>query len=318
MHKRLTTEEFIKKAIEIHGDKYDYSLVNYINSKEKVIILCKEHGAFKQTPGDHLTGRGCRHCGIISSGGKRKASINDFILKATELHGEYDYSSVDYKNAHTKIDIICPLHGYFNQTPNGHLAGRGCPKCGIISLTNKLISSTGEFINKAKKVHGDRFDYSMVDYINAHAKVKIGCSVHGEYLQAPYHHIQGSGCPVCSLSSQVWEHSKWEAVGENSKRFDAFKVYVMKFQEDDGTIFYKIGKTFTDVNKRIRDLRAYKPTNIMTIKGTSKFCSKLEIMMHRALKEYRYKPQIKFAGSTECFSHIPDDIFNTLKSFSNA
>jgi len=128
MGKRLTTEEFIKKAKLVHGNKYNYSQVNYKNTGTKIKIICPEHGVFEQQPGNHLNGQGCPQCGLE----KRKLTTKDFIKKARLIHGEtYDYSLASYKNALTKIKIICSIHGVFEQFPQSHLAGYGCPKCGI-------------------------------------------------------------------------------------------------------------------------------------------------------------------------------------------
>ena len=120
MGKKLTTEEFIIKAKEVHGDKYDYSKVNYINVDTKVCIICPTHGEFLQMPSSHLNGRGCPRCS-----GNKKLTTEEFIIKAREINGDkYDYTKVEYVNNSTKVCIICPTHGEFWQTPNGHLSGR--------------------------------------------------------------------------------------------------------------------------------------------------------------------------------------------------
>jgi len=122
--KRLTTEEFIEKSIKVHGDRYDYSLVEYKNAHTKVKIICKEHGVFEQTPNTHLNGSGCLECG-----GTKQLNTKKFIKKAKEIHGKkYDYSLVNYINAKTKIKIICTNHGEFEQTPNSHLNSCGLSK----------------------------------------------------------------------------------------------------------------------------------------------------------------------------------------------
>ena len=108
---KLTTEEFIKKAREVHGDKYDYSKVEYVKSKAKVTIICPEHGEFLQTPQKHLYGQGCPKCGH-----KSELTTEEFIKKAREVHGDkYDYSNVEYVDAKTNVCIICKQHGVFWQ-----------------------------------------------------------------------------------------------------------------------------------------------------------------------------------------------------------
>ena len=188
MPKKKTTEEFIKEAKEIHGDKYDYSLVEYKGNHEKIKIICPTHGVFEQTPANHLVKHGCPKCGNV-----HKPSTEEFIKRAKEIHGDkYDYSLVEYKNNETKIKIICPIHGVFEQTPSGHLAG-GCAACsGIKKYT------TEEFIKRAKETHGDKYDYSLVNYVNAHTKIKIVCPKHGVFFAIPANHLnRGDGCPYC-------------------------------------------------------------------------------------------------------------------------
>lgn len=129
--KRLTTEEFIKKAKEVHGDKYDYSKVEYVNAKLKVCIICPIHGEFWQTPSNHLDGKGCIKCG-----GNCKIGRESFIEKSMKIHkNRYDYSKVTYVNISTKVCIICPIHGEFWQKPSNHLLGRGCPECDRDSIS---------------------------------------------------------------------------------------------------------------------------------------------------------------------------------------
>ena len=191
---RMTTEEFIEKAKKVHGDKYDYSKVKYVNKDTKVTIICPTHGEFEQNPRSHLTGQGCPACG-----GSRKVTTEEFIKKARKVHGDkYDYSKVDYVNNNTKVTIICPTHGEFEQKPSGHLTGRGCPYC-----SGKKKLTTEEFIEKARKVHGDKYDYSKVNYVDSNTKVTIICPTHGEFEQIPYLHYSGGGCPSCSGNKKL-------------------------------------------------------------------------------------------------------------------
>jgi len=131
MGKRKTTDEFIEMAKSIHGNRFDYSLVEYKNNHTKVKIICHEHGIFEQKPIHHLRGHGCHECGIISSHAKRCKTTEEFIIDAYCKHGDkYNYKLVEYKNTETKVKIICHEHGVFEQTPHGHLSSNGCYKCG--------------------------------------------------------------------------------------------------------------------------------------------------------------------------------------------
>ena len=195
------TDKFIEKAKKIHGDKYDYSKVNYINSRTKICIVCPEHGEFWQTPENHTAKKhpqGCPICSKINSSKKRKLTTEQFIEKARKIHGnKYDYSKVKYINNHTEVCIICPEHGEFWQTPQGHLSGRGCNLCRYKAISKKLSNNNDDFIERARKVHGDKYDYSKVNYVNNRTKVCIICPEHGEFWQTPDSHLSGSGCKIC-------------------------------------------------------------------------------------------------------------------------
>ena len=205
--KKLNKQQFIEKAREVQGDKYDYSKVEYINSKKKVCVICPEHGEFWQAPSSHLNGQGCPKC--FSNKKRILYSFNkqQFIEKAKSIHGnKYDYSKINYVNANTKVCIICPEHGEFWQTPYVHNNLKcGCPKCGRINASLGETMKVEDFINKAREVHGDKYDYSKVEYVKSKIPVRIICRKHGEFLQTPDAHIHGSGCQICSNSKSTGE-----------------------------------------------------------------------------------------------------------------
>lgn len=202
---KKSTEEFVKLAKEIHGDKFDYSEVNYINSKTPVKIICPTHGDFLQKPVVHLSSNGCPKCGWDIQNDKVRGDVDNFIKKSKELHGDtYNYSEVKYENNNTKVEIICPIHGAFMMSPNAHTNSsrpQGCPKCGGIRAGQKTRHTTDEFIEKANIVHNNKFDYSKSDYVTAYTPIKIICPKHGEFIQLPYAHLGGRGCAACNESS---------------------------------------------------------------------------------------------------------------------
>ena len=196
-----TKEKFIKKACETHGDKYDYSKVDYVSAHTKVCIICPNHGEYYQEPNSHIRGAGCKKCANEATGERYRSSKEEFIKKANEVHeGKYDYSKVKYVNANTNVCIICPLHGEFEQIPNNHRRGVGCPKCANESNSERCRLSKEEFIKKANEIHNGKYDYSKVEYVDNHTKVCIICPKHGEFWQEANSHTQGSGCPKCNLS----------------------------------------------------------------------------------------------------------------------
>lgn len=199
MSKRLTTQEFIARAREVHGDKYDYSKVNYINSDTKVCIICSVHGEFWQTPFHHLAGNSCKKCAMKTLQDNRRMTTERFIERVKEIHGDkYDYSKLHYCRPHEEVCIICPEHGEFWQRAAVHLYnGCGCPKCGDLSTKNLQIKSTEQFVQECKRVHGDKYDYSKAIYEGANNNIEIICPIHGSFWQRAKHHEEGVGCPLC-------------------------------------------------------------------------------------------------------------------------
>ena len=183
-------EYYIELAKQIHKNKYDYSKTNFKNVTERTTIICPKHGEFKQAFNMHLLGQGCQKCY-----GNHKLDKEEFIKKAREVHGDkYDYSKVELTgNNKSYVIITCKEHGDFKQKINCHLTGDGCPKC-----SKKHRYTTEEFVEEAKKIHGDKYDYSKVNYINNHTKVCIICPKHGEFWIKPNNHLSSKqGCPIC-------------------------------------------------------------------------------------------------------------------------
>lgn len=185
----MNTEYFKEKAAKIHNNKYDYSKTIYVHNKHKMTIICPVHGEWQQDSSNHLQGKGCPKCVEHPKG----TTTETFIQKLRAKHGDkYDYSKVVYEDCHNKITIICPVHGEFNQKASNHLRGDGCPKC-----TGGVSISQEDFLERARKRHGDKYDYSKVIYVNSVAKVIIGCPIHGDFPQSPTKHISSTGCPKC-------------------------------------------------------------------------------------------------------------------------
>lgn len=193
MPKKLTTEEFVRRANVVHHGKYDYSLVSYNGYAVPIRIICPIHGEFEQNAGPHLAGLGCRKCGNCE-----KHTSDSFISEAKRVHGDlYDYSKVVYAGNKKKVSIGCNIHGPFHQTPNMHLRGAGCPLCGFDKTRKFITLTTAEFIRNSKLVHGNLYDYSRTDYIGNKKPVVIVCKIHGPFYQRPSEHLTGCGCPKC-------------------------------------------------------------------------------------------------------------------------
>lgn len=249
MPKKKTKEEFIVDAKKVHGDKYNYVDVDYVNNTTKVKIICPIHGEFIQTPKDHLNGCGCRLC---SSCPISKHTTSSFVEKAKVKHGDkYDYSKVIYVNNKERVIITCPTHGDFEQRVDAHLKGAGCLRC-----SGNFIKTDDEVIQRFRVVHGDKYDYSKVGYVNNTTKVKIICPKHGEFLQTPKGHLSGKGCFKCgrdriALSGLLSVDDFWER--SNELYGDKFEIINLEYKTQEDNIDIKCtscGKTF---KRRIRN-----------------------------------------------------------------
>lgn len=188
--------QFIKKANQIHSNKFDYKYCVITNSRDKICIICPIHGQFWQRADSHLQGNGCSNCARFI---KNKSNTDDFIQKSINVHKYlYSYELVRYVSCDTDVEIICNIHGSFNQIPSNHLSGHGCPKCGDITGSIKNSSTNEEFILKANSIHNYRYDYSLSEYKHNNSTVIIICSIHDKFLQKPRVHLAGSGCPECA------------------------------------------------------------------------------------------------------------------------
>lgn len=254
------SDAFLKKASDIHGNKFNYSLVDYKNSRTKITIICNNCLTnFQQTPNNHISKKqGCPRCY-----GRQLRSQDEFVKLCSKIHeNKYDYSITKYTKSWEKVKIICNEHGIFEQIANNHLIKKcGCPKCFHLKLGKSKRLTKKEFIKKSKNVHKNKFDYSLVEYTNSYTKIKIICKKHGEFLQVPNDHMNGIGCPRCCSSKGEKKIREW--LLENK----------IKFEEQ---------KTFDGLNKMKYDF--YLPNNNILIEYDG---------------EQHFKPIKKFGGVIE-------------------
>lgn len=234
--KKLSTEIFIARSKLIHPGNFLYSNTTYINNKTKLIITCVIHGDILVNPNNHLNLKsGCPHCY-----GRVKRTLEDFIIQSNKIHdNKYDYSRAVYVNDNTKIDIICTQHGVFTPTPTNHIHNKsGCPTCYLngVSIRNRKLLD--DFLIQASNIHNNKYDYSLVEYINNRTKIKIICPIHGIFQQVPNAHLDMKcGCPKCKSSKgetliRSWlinnkvyfieQHSFVDCKDKNMLRFDFY------------------------------------------------------------------------------------------------
>lgn len=219
-------DTFIEKANKTHHNKYDYSKVNYINSTEKVCIICPIHGEFWQTPQAHIRGNKCPKCSLEDKRKKLSSNKYEFIEKANHVHNnEYIYDKVNYINSSTKVCITCKKHGDFWMTPSAHLNGQKCPKCQGRGL------NIDDIITLCKNIHGDKYNYSKINFHKMHEKVPIICPKHGVFMQSMSKHIsKKQGCPLCAIEERsIKKRTEYSEIIEKATvihdgKYDYYKV----------------------------------------------------------------------------------------------
>lgn len=304
------TDKFIEKAKTIHGDKYDYSGTVYEHSTRPVQIGCTIHGLFFVTPNNHLSSKqGCQKCS-----NRYRPTLDEFKEQARAVHGDqYDYSMVIYVNNKTHVTIVCPTHGTFSQTPKDHIhSNSGCPQCGNIHKGSYHKKNTEWFIQQGHVIHGDRYDYSKVNYQRYHDKVEIGCHEHGSFFQTAGAHIsQKQGCPTCSYKNYEGGYGIKRFVNFPELKTKRGVLYLIECTSANER-FIKVGITQFDVEKRFSGQLPYAMKSIATIHGEMWDLFQLEQQVKRTFKQSKYKPASKFSGHTECFNADIQDAVQTF------
>jgi len=301
---RISTDDFVARAKTLHGERLDYSLVQYVGAKIPVVISCPVHGQFSQTPQDHLRSpSGCPQCSALSRTEKQTSSTEEFVERSLVIHGgKYSYENVDYKTARIKVGITCKLHGVFHQYPHQHLVGVGCPICASKANGDMKRGSVEKFILSAREVHGDKYDYSRVVYITARTRVELFCNTHQKvFWQTPDNHTRRMGCPSCAQGgfSQVLPGT----------------LYILQSPD-----FVKVGITNISAEERARSVSKSAMQKFDVIKtyemdGVS--CNNLENTLLRWLRGFAKSPTYKFEGSTEAFCVNVTDVLNKVEELIN-
>jgi hypothetical protein len=255
--------------------------------------VCPEHGAFLQRPHNHIFGRqGCPQCGLLKALRRKKVlAARQFYDTARSVHGNrYDYSKVNYENAKTNVEIICPIHGEFSQTPDSHTQGAGCAKCAGVQKI-----SQAEYIERANEVHNNRYLYTELEYVNAKEKVTIICPEHGPFRQMAYNHLMARGCPSCATSG-----------------FDKDKPAILYYLSVAGGLAYKIGITNRSVNERyLGEMDAIEVLKTWEFEIGSDALKQERQILDRFSSDFYMGPALLSSGNTELFSR---DVLGIVKS----
>lgn len=289
---------FIEKVGNVHGDLYNYSLVEYINNRIKVIIICPVHGEFKQTPMRHLAGGGCKACGIDRRSKARTKPVEVFIEEAIKTHGDkYNYEKVVYSGVKNKIIITCNKHKIdFKQTPECHIRFGGCKVC----TKEKREDNLESFIIKANKIHGNKYTYINTIYKGSSELLIINCETHGNFKQTATSHLQGKGCAKCGEMRRGYSRSKFLEASKNGLG----RLYVLRCFNGEEE-FYKVGITTKTVEKRFKNRLPYLFEIIEVHEKEAGLIFDLEKDIFKNNKNLKYKPKMEFCGQNECFSIKP-------------
>ena len=297
-----TTKEFKKELLLIQPDLIVVG--RYINIDTKILVKDKLGIKYLSTPCHLLHGK---KPSITIAIDKNKA----FEIKSKKIHNDkYVYKKVDYKESNCHVILTCKKHGDFKITPSQHLAGRGCQECGRSNAGKKRRKTTQQFIDKAKIIHKDIYDYSLVNYVMSGHNVLIRCLEHGVFSQIPENHLQGQGCPLCGnikisnhakKNSYGWSFSKWKKLIKKNKLVP--RLYILKCY-NNYEVFIKIGISMHEVKKRYPGKREmpYKFDILFEMVGIPENIFKIEQKIKKQFNENKFIPSIKFNGMFECYN----------------
>lgn len=198
---------FLNKCQKIHGNKYDYTKVNYVDAHTNILIVCPIHGDFFQRPSAHINSKqGCPTCGLLNRKQVNKKTTDEFLKEAyKKLGSTYDYSLTTYVKKSNKIQYQCSKHGIIEQLPHLHLKN-GCPYCNGRGISKH---STNSFLIIANKIHNYKYDYSRTEFKKITDDIIIICPKHGEFTQRANNHIHlQNGCPSCAKALQTSKPEK--------------------------------------------------------------------------------------------------------------
>lgn len=226
-NRTIQFDEFLEIAHDTFQGRYKYVESSWKGIKESIDYICPDHGLRSMKAESHIQKRvgntGCKKCGIEKRASEIRMSFMEFSRKAKLIHGDqYEYDEAEFKDAVSVVRVKCRAenHGYFFPVARDHLNGTSCPECkGLKKKTNEV------FIRDAQKTHGSSYGYEKSEYKGARRKVVITCYVHGDFLQEPINHINGSGCPDCALLKKGWDNLP-DLLKEESKHLENCQLYI--------------------------------------------------------------------------------------------
>lgn len=291
-------EKFIQDVIKRYGDVYDFSLLNYVNTKTLVTLIHKEYGIVKVRPDTLL----CKYT-YINKGNKPTKSTdkNTFIKEAIKVYGDKDdYTNTNIISSKENIDIRCRVHNItFNKSIQTYLAGWGCPSCSAENYRRLRAMPKEEYYFKANEKHSNKYNY-IDDYTTLQGVITFVCTQHGKQRKNAGSHLSGYGCKKCEIEPQKINKRTKEGYCKLANGRDT-KLYIIRcFNEKEN--FYKVGKTFREIKKRyVASTMPYKIEVIHEYKNSAEIVWDLEETLHKKYKEFKYNPKKWFAGYSESY-----------------
>jgi len=330
---RGSTKRFADDAVARFGNRFDYSKAVYVDAWTPVEIVCPAHGSFQQPPARHLRIKyGCPRCALAyktypanRSSASRRLGQDEFLRRAAQVHGEmYDYGQVVVTDFKSKVTIVCRQHGPFEQSPTDHLSGRGCKKCSFKEMAERQRQPPSKFIERARLAHGDKYDYSLVEYTTARRPVTIVCPKHGPFEQVPDRHLK-SGCRKCADEALPGAYSTKRFRDDTALAERMGTLYYVRFHSDDGESFYKIGISNGRPEKRFAGYcgsYGYRLDVLATATLPLGAAHEIETHLlvsfvadHKYLPLKRSRTGRRFGGRNECFNQVlPSNLIALIKS----
>ena len=285
----------VSKFNKVHNNYYTYDNFEWVGKvSDYGVFTCPTHGDFKQIINNHLRGLGCFKCF-----GSEKLTEDVVLKRCIASRGDkYDYSNLKYEQKGNMITICCRNHGEFTTNFYSHTKGVDCKLC-VKELSSSRVLPTELFIEKAKNVHGDFYDYGKTDYSGAKELVIVTCKIHGDFEQVANYHLTGNGCQVCGLQKTGFTKTAYTKACKSGS-----SVYILKLKKDD-ECFYKIGIS-KNIKNRINGIVCESGYLVECVYSEffkdSSVTFDVEKILHNKFREFKYKPEISFSGSSECFN----------------
>jgi len=295
-------EKFSEELVEMYGDLYDTSKVEYKNNTTEVELICKLHGSFLKRPFDLLHGQACPKCRLKS----KYNNVDLFIEESVKLFGDItDHSKVKDINSRGKVDLTCTVHDHeFTIRVTNRLGGQKCPKCAEENYSLLRKKTTEQFIEESVEVYGDLHDYTDTIYEGCRKELEIRCKKHdSKFKTLPNNYLNGFTCPKCRM-----EDSKYSGKHHHTKDGYVYlakgrttHLYLIKCNKDEET-FYKIGKTFRELSERFnKNNMPYDYEELYLYSSDASTIWDLEEKLHKKYKKYKHKVGILFNGYSECY-----------------